>query len=454
MAVSKRQLFGSFGMAGAMILASQTVQAAPSNPDDPKPSTMVGALDLRDLEVFDSHMHPVFRTMIAKTYEGQTQEFAEVCTPEGVSAARQAQIVAQTQRLVLEAPRRTGYFNYVARTYGVPSTIEGFDSVVTQHIVSDEAFTAYIRTIFDREKIGKVLLQADEEMPTPPKTLIPADRHAWTSVVSELTKITWAKKNGFATVTAAADAMEARMAVASAADCKGFKNVSAYYRTLGLTKPSLADAQTAMDRLLRALDAPSKVVDVGADIDPERFTHDPELHAALFAYEDYMFRRAYANAGRLNRPIIIHSAVALHPALRTDFNDPRPLYDVFMDPDLLKAGTRFIVIHTGYPMHHVVASFISQMPHVFTDVSFFSKYPSTLKEVYTALLGLGPSYKVMFGSDSNSVPEEIGYCADNGRVALAQVLNTFRTDYGWSPKQVESIARGVLAENAKTFFKI
>ncbi len=68
------------------------------------------------------------------------------------------------RELVMEAPRRTGYFNYIARTYGVPATMEGFDSVTSRHIGSDPEFTRYVTTIFDREKIATVVLQAAEPL--------------------------------------------------------------------------------------------------------------------------------------------------------------------------------------------------------------------------------------------------------------------------------------------------
>jgi hypothetical protein len=57
----------------------------------------------------------------------------------------------------------------------------------------------------------------------------------------------------------------------------------------------------------------------------------------------------------------------------------------------VRAGTRFVLIHTGYPSHQVVAAMIGQFSNVYTDVSFYSKYPGVLEEVYRALLALAPS---------------------------------------------------------------
>jgi predicted TIM-barrel fold metal-dependent hydrolase len=170
--------------------------------------------------------------------------------------------------------------------------------------------------------------------------------------------------------------------------------------------------------------------------------------------EDFLFRHIYVKAGRLERPIIIHSAVALHPALRIDFNDPRPLYAVFTDPDIQQARTRFVLIHAGYPTPDVVAAFISQFPNVYTDVSFYSKYPGALLEVYRSLLALGPSNKIMHGSDANTVPEELGYCAWNSRAVLAKVLTEYKESFGWTQADITKMAENILHRTAREFYGI
>jgi predicted TIM-barrel fold metal-dependent hydrolase len=162
----------------------------------------------------------------------------------------------------------------------------------------------------------------------------------------------------------------------------------------------------------------------------------------------------YIRAGELDMRVVIHTAVALHPALRFDWNDIRGLYPTFQDDDIKRAETKFVLIHTGYPHHHHVAAFISQFPNVYTDVSFYAKFPGVLEETLRAFIGLAPSEQTMHGSDSNAVPEEIGYCADNMRRVLAKVLNDYRGHYGWTDRDCEKIARNVMSENAKRVYKI
>ena len=173
----------------------------------------------------------------------------------------------------------------------------------------------------------------------------------------------------------------------------------------------------------------------------------PALQAALRTYQDYLLRHITVRAGALKRPIIMHSAVALHPALRLDWNSPLNLDKVFLDEEVQKAGTQFVLIHAGYPSHHAVAAMLSQFPNLFADVSFYSKFPGVLEEIYRVFLSLAPPTKVMHGSDSNNVPEEIGYCAWNTRQVLAKVLRDFR-GYGWTEADCARVATSVLSENA------
>lgn len=411
---------------------------------------MAGDLDLSTLDIVDSHMHPVRRVLISQAYAGQMKEFASLAVPPGDypgKSALQARAAQGAQSLVMDAPRRTGYFNYIARTYGVAPTLEGYDSVVAPHITSDPEFTRYITSIFDRERIRTVVLQAAEPAPSPPATLIPSNRYVWTTVASDFTRLKWAHSQGLTALPDILAAIDRTMEAAVAAGCRGFKNLSAYYRPLGLSKPSPQEADAALQTLLK-----SSPVATGVNEQP--VFADAATNAAQTTYEDFLFRHVYAKAGQLERPVIIHTAVALHPSLRADFNDPRPLYTVFTDPDIQRAATDFILIHSGYPVTDVVAGFISQFSNVYTDVSFYSKYPGALLEVYRSLLALGPSTKIMHGSDANSVPEEIGYCAWNSRAVLARVLTEYRQSFGWTQQDIRTMAENVLHRNARRLYRI
>jgi predicted TIM-barrel fold metal-dependent hydrolase len=162
----------------------------------------------------------------------------------------------------------------------------------------------------------------------------------------------------------------------------------------------------------------------------------------------------FVKAGSLDRPIVIHTAVALHPALRPQLNDPRGMSSILADADVVRAGTRFLFIHTGYPSHDAMAAMASQFPSVSVDLSFFSHFPGVLEETLRTLLAIVPPHKIMHGSDSGSVPEDPAYCAHNLRVALARLLNDYRSSYGWSESDCSKIATAVMNENARRFFRI
>jgi predicted TIM-barrel fold metal-dependent hydrolase len=445
--ISRRMALALLGTAPvAFALAPRWGHAAPRAAQT---RLMAGSLDLSELPIVDSHMHPIRPMLISESYAGQMAEFAGLEVPAGDYPGKK-ELLQHAQdggrELVMEAPRRTGYFNYISRTYGVPATMAGFDSVTAAHIGSDADFTRYVTSIFDREKVTTVVLQAAEPAPAPPATLIPSNRYVWTTVVSEMTRPAWAKSQGLTALNDITAAIDKVMETAVERGARGFKNMAAYYRPLALSKPTAAEAESA----LRLLSAATPVA-TGARGQP--IFGDATTSAALTTYEDFLFRHIYVKAGQLERPIIIHTAVALHPSLRMDFNDPRPLYAIFTDPDMQRARTDFILIHSGYPTTDVVAAFISQFPNVYTDVSFYSKYPGALLEIYRSLLALGPSNKIMHGSDANSVPEEIGYCAWNSRAVLAKVLSEYR-ELGWTQADITAMAENVMYRNARRLFRI
>lgn len=447
---------GSIPIAAALAIPAESAIAAPNAGRTTSARPMAGTLDLSEVEIVDSHMHPLARKLISQAYAGQIAEFSSLDVPAG-NYADKSDLVAHAHegetKLVMDAPRRTGYFNYVARTYGVAPTLEGFDSVTSRYIGSDQDFRRYITSILDRENIATVVLQAAEPAPTAPATAIPVDRYVWTTVVSELTRLRWIMSQGLTTLPDVLSKIDETMESALKRGARGFKNMSAYYRPLALSKPSAAEADAALRTLVRNPPAITETK-APAPTDPNPAFTDPKDGLALTTLEDFLFRHIYVKAGRLERPIIIHSAVALHPALRMDFNDPRPLHAVFTDPDIQKAGTQFVIIHAGYPTPDVVAAFISQFPNVYTDVSFYSKYPGALLDLYRRLLAIGPSSKIMHGSDANTVPEEIGYCAWNSRAVLAKVLTEYKESFGWTQADITKMAEDILHRTARGFYGI
>jgi hypothetical protein len=448
--VSKRLFLGGLG-GGVAVAAAASAQAAASNRAAlavPVAPAMAGTLDLAEVPVIDTHMHPIGRASITAKYGEQADDFAKAVLPVGGQPRHpeaKAKLEAEYQDLVMGVSRRIGYFNYVSRAYGVPPTLAGFDQVLTAHSGSNAAFSAYTRSILDRENVAAVLLQSRSTDPVRPASLIPEDRFEWTYRFTDMIEVDWARKQGFATVADTLRAIDAILAKATANGCRGFKNDSAYYRPLSLSAVSAHDAQAAMDRVLAAKP-------IGADHYGVPLFADDATNQAVRTYQDYIFKHVYVRAGELKRPIIIHSAVALHPALRPDLNDPAHLYPILTDPAIVAAETHFVVIHTGFPNHNVLASMNSQFTRLYVDVSHISKYPGALEQTLRSLIGLGPTYKIMHGSDTGTVPEEIGYCAWNTRHALGKILSEYKASYGWTQDDISRAAREILHENARRLF--
>ena len=428
--------------AGANVRASEVDLQRP---------TAVGSLALQDVEIIDTHQHVRSMTSVSERYNGNSEAFTDFMMPRGDFAGKDAlrsRWKLAFDDLVWNAPRTTGFLNFMSRRYGVPATIEGADSVIGRYLESEADTRKYVEALVEREKIAAVVVQTtDLSEPVRPKTIWPENRFVWTYPISPLLAVTWARSQNASTIQDVVAAIDKLLETAIDNGCRGFKNTSAYQRTYNLGKVSVAEAENALRRLLAA--TPTATDRNGR---PIYQNHEDEI--ALRRYEDFLLRHIYVKAGLLECPIIIHSAVAFAPSLRTDFNDPSQLYYVLTDDKIIKAFTTFVIIHTGYPSHHIVASLISQFPQVYVDTSFFSRYPGTLDETYRALLALAPSGKVMHGSDGGQVPDEAAYCAWNTRVVLADILHDYKGLYGWSQSDVESIAADVLHRNARKVFRI
>jgi predicted TIM-barrel fold metal-dependent hydrolase len=444
--VTKRAFLGGVGGSAAAVAVGPPL-AAEGLRTRPLPA-MAGTLDLNSVPIVDTHMHPLSRALISAKYAEQAESFTKAVLPSGDypgKAALKAKLLAEFGEQVMGVSRRIGYFNYVARNHGVAPTIAGFDSVLAANSGSDAAFASFTKSVLDRENVAFVLLQSRSHDPVRPASALPQDRFEWTYHIADFATIAWARANGHTRIEDVVARIDRLLETAVANGCRGFKNDSTYYRSLTLHPASPRDAAAAMDTLLPL--KPSGETSEGRPI----YDGD-DANRAIRTYADYLFKHIYERAGQLGRPMIIHSAVVLHPALRLDYNDPAPLYDILTDPAIVSAGTHFVVIHTGYPAHHLLAAMNSQFPRLHVDLSHIAKYPGALEETLRALIGVGPTTKIMHGSDTGTIPEEIGYCAWNTRRALANILSEYKRDYGWLQSDIETAARNILSGNAMRLF--
>ena len=446
--MKRRSILKSIGLATPAFLVAGCGGEARGEAALRGPSQEVGGLDLAKIPIVDTHVHPPKPMTLSESYELWNSSFVDAMLPsydyEGKEALRR-KLEGTFRQHIYDMPRQTGYNNYVARVYDVDSGIEAFDKVVQAGI--DRGFTGYVTSILNRENVASVVLEKREPTPDRPDTPIPRDRYIWSFPIVDLIQPEWAKERNLSSARQVSASIGEVMQRCVANGCRGFKSSIAYYRPLGIEIVDEKSADKDLDRLLR--NPPTEFVP-GRNI---ASYSDPDLAAAFRRYQDFLLREIFIKAGELGTPVIIHSAVALHPALRFDFNNPLELRNVFLDDEVKRVETRFLLIHTGYPYHHFVAAMLSQFPNVYTDLSFYSKFPGVLEETLRAFLALAPSQKVMHGSDSNNVPEEIGYCAWNVRQVLGKILRDYLENYGWTEKDCAEMAHNVLHRNAERLFR-
>jgi predicted TIM-barrel fold metal-dependent hydrolase len=430
------------GALGASVAATVATAAEPEN------AIQLGRLDLREISAVDAHVHPPGRRTPGEAPALWGRSFASAALVAGgdFEAAASTDLVSGYSDLVRDLPFSAGLRNYVARRYDVSPELAAVDAVVKKQF--DRGPAAYFRRKMDEERIETVVLQSTGVEPARPTGFFPDERVVWTYSISPLIQPAWANAQAIVEIDDYARRMSEIVTSCAANGCVGIKLPIAYYRPIAVERVARVDAQEALDRILGASPAAMR-----QEPTPNPEFADPSLRASLWQYQDYLLRNLFLLAGELDLKIIIHSAVAVHPGLRWDYNDPRSLYEIIADPDVLAARTRFVLVHAGYPQHHAVGALLSQFPSVFADLSFFSHHPGALEEIVRTFLGFAPFGKVMHGSDWSS-PEEIGYAVDNVRRILAKVVRDYTETYGWSTGDGERIARDILGDTARRLFKI
>ena len=167
-------------------------------------------------------IHPPQRMTLKQSYDMWNDSFVDAMVPDYEFAGKKelrAKLTTEFVDQIWDLPRQTGYNNYMARTYGVPPTLEGFDSVVSKHIKSDTDFTAYVKSILDRENISTVVLQSAEADPILPPSFIPRNRFVWTYPIVPLVHPAWAQKKSATTLQDVLDQIDKTMETAVANRC-------------------------------------------------------------------------------------------------------------------------------------------------------------------------------------------------------------------------------------------
>jgi uncharacterized protein len=160
---------------------------------------------------------------------------------------------------------------------------------------------------------------------------------------------------------------------------------------------------------------------------------------------DYLLERALASAKRHDRAMHIHCGDG----------DPDVLFGQARPADLYPLLTRHldqpvVLVHAGHPWSHEAAYIGSLLPSVYVDLSVVIPWASSgIDQLLTALIGMVPATKLLYGSDEASEPEVFWLSARMARAALERVLSdAVDRDYLTRP-QAEGIGQGILAGNTR-----
>ncbi len=172
--------------------------------------------------------------------------------------------------------------------------------------------------------------------------------------------------------------------------------------------------------------------------------------------QDYLFRYVAREAGRLRMPVHIHVLGGVGRYYRFREAEPLLLEPVLNDPAL--AGTRFVIIHGGWPRADDVG-YLIQKPNVYADFSnqTFIRSAHALSETLRGWLEQFPD-KVLFGTDAGPYGppegwEEVAWLSNTtARRALAMALTGMMRDGDVTRARALEIARMVLHDNAARLY--
>ncbi len=209
----------------------------------------------------------------------------------------------------------------------------------------------------------------------------------------------------------------------------------AYLRALDLYDASESDAARAYERWVKGGEPP------------------PADYKLL---QDFLFRYASREAGRLGLVVHIHCFDGGGGSYVQSGSNPALLDSVFNDPSLRK--TNFVIVHGGYPHTKVTAGLLSK-PNVWADFSAQDLliYPRALGEVLRNWLEYYPE-KILFGTDASPTFPEIGWeetgwlAAQTARQALGLALTGMMNDGEITRDRALELARMVLRENAARLY--
>jgi uncharacterized protein len=173
-------------------------------------------------------------------------------------------------------------------------------------------------------------------------------------------------------------------------------------------------------------------------------------------FQDYVFRVLIDQAGKLDLPVHIHSAVGIGDYFSLRNGNPLNLENVLRDPRYAK--TKFVLIHGGYP-YTLDMIWLTAAKNVYTDSSLmgYYVYPSELKNILKQWISLFPE-RIMFGSDAFPFGDAVGaeetfwLAAKSARTAIAAGLAELVSEGAVTEQKALELAHMYLHDNAAKLY--
>jgi hypothetical protein len=173
-------------------------------------------------------------------------------------------------------------------------------------------------------------------------------------------------------------------------------------------------------------------------------------------FQDYIFRVLIDQAGKLNLPTHIHSAVGIGDYFSLRNGNVLNLENVLRDPRY--KDQTFVLLHGGWP-YYKEAALLTAVKNVYLDTSFQSEflYPSQFKDVLKQLLTLYPE-KMMYASDAFPFNDALGaeesfwLSARSSRTAVAAALAELVSEGAFNEHKALELAHLYLHDNAAKLY--
>jgi hypothetical protein len=401
------------------------------------------SVPFEDIPAFDFHTHP----LEAKPVSGLINRWLDVhSSVVQVDDESKTKARSMYEKQYEKLPYFQSLRRYVARKYNVADTFESVNEVVMEK--NANGLTSHIQKVMDSDNVEKIIIDISglNHQPSPNPKL---DFYPSGSFVFTMGTEPWLQpKIGMTDLEEAVGEVDKVLNEALRNGCVGFKTWMAYYRSLHIEEISEERAR----RALRTIKEGKTEVKNRWGIDlPVGLSEDTER--AIKDYQDYMIVHVAKFASEKNVPLLIHTGGAMSPSIDMRNANPLSLFSLFYNPVVRKNLPRIVMLHTGYPFHETAAAIVSEFPNAFVDLSFFTGLRGVTEKVLRSFIELVPHQKILYGSDSSTVPERLGWCATNIRESLAYVLTDFEDRYGWPRASSKEIATMILNQNTKDVLK-